>query len=167
MLGHTIAVYIHLRDWWLYKPQNFPAILLHTIRVDVTSSHVCKMTNQAWAKTPQCFFVSLVWIEKNKINFVCLFGVFADVSLHQWARLKTMKSSFQSNPGPTILGGFRTTRLSDSSYDNALPCQRWRRANFLIRFLFFFCQTRDSNPGHLYRYPCLWPLWYRSLKSVN
>ena len=54
----------------------------------------------------------------------CLFGVFADVSLHQWARLKTIKSSFQSNPGPTVLGGFRTTRFSDSSHDNVLPCQR-------------------------------------------
>lgn len=61
---------------------------------------------------------------------ICLFGVFADVSLHQWARLKTIKSSFQSNPGATVLGGFRTTRLSDSSHVIVfLPCQRckWRK----------------------------------------
>ena len=76
---------------------------------------------------------------------VCLFGVFADVSLHQWARRKTMKSSFQSNPGPTVLGGFQTTRLSDSSHDNVLPCQRWRRANFLIRK--FFVSDTGFEPG--------------------
>ena len=49
--------------------------------------------------------------EENNVRY--LFGVFTDVSLHQWARLKTIKSSFQPNPGPTVLGGFRTTRLSD------------------------------------------------------
>ena len=77
--------------------------------------------------------ICLIHISKT----VCLFGVFADVSLHQWARLKTIKSSFQSNPGPTVLGGFRTTRLFDSSHDNVLPCQRWRSTIFLIRK--FFC----------------------------
>ena len=50
-----------------------------------------------------------------------IFGVFADVSLHQWARLKSIKSSFQSNPGLTVLGGFLTIRLSYSSHDHVLP----------------------------------------------
>ena len=50
--------------------------------------------------------ICLIHISKT----VCLFGVFDDVSLHQWARLKIIKSSFQSNPGPTVLGGFRTTQ---------------------------------------------------------
>ena len=77
--------------------------------------------------------ILLFWIARCSIKD-CLVSLLMK-ALHQWARLKTIKSSFQSNPGPTVLGGFRTTRLSDSSHDNVLPCQRWRCANFLIRKL--------------------------------
>ena len=62
-----------------------------------------------------------------------------------------MKSSFQSNPGPTVLGGFRTTRLSDSSHDNVLLGEG------VLIFLseIFLCQTWESNPGHLDRQSCV------------
>ena len=69
---------------------------------------------------------------------VCLSNAFADVSLHQWARRKTIKSSFQCNPGPTVFGGLRTTRLSDSSSRTAII----DKENFLILLL---CETYISQ----------------------
>ena len=79
-------------------------------------------------------------------------GVFADVSLHQWASRKPMKSSFQSNPRPTVLGseppGSRILHMTMFYHV---------RGEGVIIFLSenFLCQTRDSNPGHLDRYPCV------------
>jgi len=116
-------------------------------------------------------YINVFLYIKPFIFYVRLFGVnlfvvFADVSLPQWARRKTIKSSFQSNPGPTVLGGFRTTRLSDSSHDNVLPCQRWRHGNLLsekFSSVRHGIRTRDTwtvNP--VSRPPC-----YRGLESAR
>ena len=66
----------------------------------------------------------------------CLFGVFADVSLHQWARLKTMKSSFQSNPGPTVLDmGSEPPGSRIFHMDNVLPCKAGIHRKWVIIYL--------------------------------
>ena len=118
-----------LRSWTWHQYSLFSSIQLHQCKKWQWS---CKNTSSLLKKTNK---------NQPKPTFF-LFGVFADVSLH---KRKTIKSSFQSNPGPTVLDGFRTTRLSDSSHDNVLPCQRWRCANFLIRK--FFVSDTGIEPG--------------------